>query len=347
MSLSFSFFALFKGVRTPEIVRRSARAASYLAAVAFAASPWVATAPVAADSVVAPGIVRFDEDPAIRLATFVDHISKIRSLALQRGTITYSEVLCAAYGDERDLDEILAAKAQWRQAQDSDVFTFLTDYDTLSSEASVSEVEPTRNRQLGSTLIGRYEPRSHAIKIAHTAGDFAIIHEAGHALQHAALRDRSIRRSSSVSFTRFERNLSSYQDREGVDRFAARRLRYLASQDELEVRLQDLNRFHAIVMGRGPIMTPHDTLRALAAIGMKLDPQNAATALDGSHWSASADELAALMDEAAALSLPAGHAPHFDDSYELVMMRGLTRKVDEQLWPNLLRKILFEAPGHL
>lgn len=282
-----------------------------------------------------------------RLQAYAANVQELRSVAIARGAITYSEVLEAIYPDTAELSSFLAAKQEWR-SEYGGRFVFLSDYSTIGEYASISETTPTRNSSLGSTMIGRYEPRAHAIKIAHTASDFAIVHEAGHALQHKALADRSIRRSKSVTFTEVERNLRSASLNSSVNRMTARRLRYLASQDEFEVRLQDLNRFHALALGHGPIMNPLDAVRALTQLGLKLDGPSVAQALDGTPWSLTSEEASRFIANETAGPDYANFSRQFDDAYEFKMLQELSERTDEaELWPHLLRKILFEAPGHL
>lgn len=279
-----------------------------------------------------------------RLATYTDKVATLRSEAIRNGSVCYTDVIQTVYADF-DLQSILAAKSDWRLARGSGS-TFLTDYESLAASASVAEVKPVRNPQLGSTMIGRYEPRVHAIKIADTASDFAIVHEAGHALQRRALSDRSIHRSKSVRFTELELNLRSYSKRPGIDPIDAKRLRYLASQDEFEVRLQDLNRFYAITGAGRPIMDPADAIDALARLGLDLEPEIVRWALQGIEQF-DGERIEAILEHAHSEPVSADISRYFDDAYELRMLQKLSQKIDGDLWRNLLRKIILEAPGHI
>lgn len=279
-----------------------------------------------------------------RLASYTDQVAALRSEAIRSGSVCYSDVLLAVYPGF-DLQSTLATKSEWRLAR-GEASTFLTDYEGLAASASVAEVKPVRNPQLGSTMIGRYEPRVHAIKIADTASDFAIVHEAGHALQRQALSDRSIHRAKSVRFTELEIDLRSYAKRPGIDPIDAKRLRYLASQDEFEVRLQDLNRFYAITGAGRPIMDSADTIEALTRLGLTLDPEIVRWAMKG-IGEIDEERIEAILGGADSEPLAADISKYFDDAYELRMLQKLSQKIDGDLWRNLLRKILLEAPGHI
>ena len=281
-----------------------------------------------------------------RLFGYAARIASLRDAALSTGAIDYRSVLEAAYGGAFDIDSVLAYKRQWREERLPANHT-LTDYSTVAESAKVMATRPIRNRQLGSTMVGRYESRDHAIKIASVADDFAIVHEAGHALQRRALTDRSIHRSESIRFTELERQLHTVAAEAGLSEVATRRLRYLAAQDEFEVRLQDLNRFYALVIAPHPILTPYDALEALAGLGLAVEVDDVHAAFEGTDWELTREETRTLLASDRFASRIASYDAYFDDAYEFSMLQNLASRVDAKLWPRLLRKIVFEAPGHL
>ncbi|MDQ8204323.1 hypothetical protein [Pelagicoccus sp. SDUM812003] len=282
-----------------------------------------------------------------KLEAYRENVRQLRIQALAQGFISYSEVLTCVYAELPDLSEILQAKRDWRQRYGRD-HIYLSNYDALSEAATVSKALPLRNRQLASTIVARYESRDHAIRIADIASDFSIVHESGHALQREALVERCVRRSQSVNFTSFEINFPSYLKRTGVDGRSAKRLRYLTSQDELEVRMQDLNRFYAVAIAGRPILTPHETIEAMATIGLRLEVDSLVSALEAAKAPmADRREVAAILARAKAIPEPARALSCFDDASELLMMQRLTERIDPELWQTLLARLLVETPGHL
>ncbi len=265
----------------------------------------------------------------------------LRDGALQTGSVSYIDVVDAAYGPGTISPEVLAAKEQWRRSHGA-AFEYVTDYSALLDEAAVTTLTALPDPNLQSTLVAQYESLSHTIGLAPVAADFAIFHEAGHALQRAALRARGTAQSRRSELPEF---LLLHEARHrAVDPTTLRRLEYLCSQVELEVRLQDLNRFHAFLTG-SPIMNASEALHALAALGVPLMYEETRDAFALAGHDLSPEEFARCTQ----VQRPeAGRvAVAFEDARELRLVRTLTRRVDPSCWTGLLAKLIFEAPGHL
>lgn len=279
-------------------------------------------------------------------AAYADSLKTLRSHSTASGQITYREILRSVYGEAFDIDSIIAAKTRWQQAN-ADEFTFISDYGRIDIVTPLEVAAPIRNARLGSTVVGRYEPRLDRIKIADIANDPTVVHEAGHALQRAALLERRIHGTKDILNSELERSM---QTGDRLNRAHSRnlaRLRYLTAQDEFEIRLQDLNRFYAVVQARRPIATPIEALEALALIGLPIDPKSAEQALANTAWHLTADQLRPTLDRAYARSAELDAAETFEDAFEFVRLHGLIAETNPDLWDEALRKIAFEAPGHL
>src|SRR5262249_38055382 len=127
---------------------------------------------------------------------------------------------------------------------------------SFAIELGRTVVDPTTN----ATLLGSIDTRDKLIIVAKTAAATVFFHEVGHGLQ-----------SDAPSLLDF--GWRSYEAlRAGqIDEISERTYRYLSSQHEFETMLQDLNRLFATMVAKAPIMSPHDSVRALDAIGMPLD----------------------------------------------------------------------------
>lgn len=284
---------------------------------------------------------REPRDLASALEGYARRAATLRQAALAAGSVSYLDVLEAAYGAGTISPEVLAAKDAWRRAHAA-TFDCVTDYSALLDEATVTALHAHPDPNLQSTLVAQYESLSHTIGIAPIAADFAIFHEAGHALQRAALRARGSAQSRRSELPDF---LVMHEARHReIDPTTLHRLEYLCSQVELEVRLQDLNRFHAFLTG-APIMDAADAVRALAALGMPLTYEETrdAFALARSELTPEAFARATEVDRPQAGRI----AVAFEDARELRLVRTLSRRIDPACWTGLLAKLLFEAPGHL
>lgn len=281
-----------------------------------------------------------------RVGAYQKACDKLRSHAVETGHVAYRQVLEAVYGNDALLSQYLESTIKWQKTHQAR-YTFFSNYVSTDSPIPLTEIAPTRNPKLGSTLIGRYDPRKHTIAVATIANGHAVAHESGHALQQRALLNRRSWRAQSEQFDpllTLWRRLASGRDPKSL---STQRLRYLSSQDELEIRLQDLNRLHAIAIGKGPIQTPEQALFALAYIKVPLSEAAVHSALEGSAWEMSADELGTLLRQASAAPALPTLETLFEDAYELRRLYRLIQRLEPELWDATLNKILFEAPGQL
>jgi hypothetical protein len=282
----------------------------------------------------------------VALAEYAAGAKQLRRLALEQGRVDYAQVIAAAYPSGAITEELLAAKATWRAALPArGAFLLLADYRTMRAAATVEVLTAAPDPRLKSTLVAQYEAVRHWIGLAPVASDFCVFHEAGHALQREALRhracDHGTRSASHSAVDRFDAILQAGR----TDATSVARLRYLTSQDEFEVRLQDLNRFHARCVAGRPILSPLDSLRALAALGVAVSFTDASAAFAAGQETLSYADFAAIVSTTP--PVPAASVQYFEDARELRLLRRLVMRMDPTWWPPLLAKILFEAPGHL
>lgn len=291
----------------------------------------------------------FQESASVRLQAIEDYREKTRRLseeASRVGSLSYSEVLNCTYPDGALSEDLLALKSDWR-AQWSDRYLFVSDYESASVPVAVRHFESERNAQLGSTLVGRYEARGHIVRVSDLATDHTVLHELGHSLQRKALLETPLAKTAFIS--------ASYQSREdtGVSRPKGRgrnartfrRLEYLSSQDELEVRLQDLNRFYAVCVAGQPIADPLEALAALVELGMPVSRDEIMEIFKGTQWEASSASVSLQVGASSPES--EAYQSVFEDAAELLLLRRLMIEWDASLWTRCLEKILFEAPGHI
>jgi hypothetical protein len=338
------FFSCFRIRPTPSATARIHRFRSSIAALSL--------------FVVVPAMAQWSEEgeadlttlaqpdgasaPADVLHDYAQRAAELRYIAVAEGFVNYAQVIASAYAPGAVNDETLAAKAQWRAAAPAG-FEFFSDYGLVTVSAAVQDLTPVSDAGLRSTLVAQYEATSHVIGLSAGAPDFTIFHESGHALQRAALSARGLPAG------RRTREPESLLDRVlravAADTTSARRLKYLCSQDEFEVRLQDLNRFHALLLAGRPIMTPADSIRALSALGMPLEYEEVREAF----LIVDQDLPRKWFDEhVAALPAPAPAIDAtFEDARELLRIRSLALRVDHSFWQRMLAKMIFEAPGHL
>lgn len=292
----------------------------------------------ARETAVAPGASR-----ASTLQAYAARAASLRRKALQTGRLTYREVVEAAYAPGAIDESVLAAKARWRAAAAAPTFEFVTDYADTADSAAVQPLIAMPDARLHSTLVAQYEATANVVGLSPAAADYAVFHEAGHSLQRALLlqgRGGAAARRPHETGSLLERPL-----RAGIaDATSVQRLNYLCAQDEFEVRLQDLNRFHALLVDGRPILDAHDSLRALVALGMPLDYEDARQAFAAAGRELPREQFA--RDTAIAPVPGTEIAVAFEDARELLMARQLALRVDEAFWHRMLAKIVFEAPGH-
>lgn len=327
-------------------LRIAARSLAFAVLMSSGGSRAIA-APVPLALVPAPSAPLFASDGLSEtLAAYAHRAGQLRHLALAQGQVTYAEVVASAYPAGVITDELLAIKAAWRESLGSrGPFTLLADYHLANTAATVTMLNATADPVLRSTLVAQYESIQHRIGLASAASDFCIYHEAGHALQRAALRARGCGEApwaaSHATHDRFDALLQSGR----ADATSVARLRYLASQDEFEVRLQDLNRFFALCVEGRPILSARDSLRALAALGVPVSFDDAHAAFSTGGESLSESDHQAIMGSIPAV--PASSVDLFEDAQELRLLRRLALRTDPDGWHWILAKIIFEAPGHM
>lgn len=275
------------------------------------------------------------------LQAYATRAAALRRQALADGSLSYIDVIDAAYGAGAITEDIFTAKARWRAHLSG--LVFVSDYARVLEHARVGSLVPVADARLQSTLVAQYESISDRITLAPIASDFAVFHECGHALQRATLRVRGTADSRRPDLP--DVLLARESRHPTLQPTEMSRLEYLCSQVELEVRLQDLNRFQALLTGR-PIMTPLDAVHAITALGIPLSYEETRDAMAVAGESLGAEQFAAAVH--ADRRLDAGRvAIAFEDARELRIVRRLALRLDPACWAPLLAKILFEAPGHL
>lgn len=266
--------------------------------------------------------------------------------ALENGYAAYASAVAVLYPNGVIDEAVLDAKRRWRR-ETAKEFAYAADYESLEVPVTVRTLAARDEPALGSTLVACYEANYHVVRISSQASDAAVLHEAGHALQRQALLQRTFAQSSFVSAS-YEPHAQGSGGKDFLAnsvRRAERRLEYLSSQDEFEVRLQDLNRFYAVWSQGRPIMDPVETLKALLALGMPLRYEHVSEAIDGSDFLLGESDFSVIASETKTVS--AAEREIFEDAAELLLLQELVFEIDRTLWPLCLRKILFESPGHL
>lgn len=272
---------------------------------------------------------------------YLARAESILSMAVSEGSVSYSDVVSASYGQNGLAPSIIEAKQRWREASASLGFTYQCDYGNLRDAASVEKVEVGVRKQGTSYLVADYEASRHLIRLSRRATGSTLYHEAGHSLQRDAICRDATKKYSKYSYDFKTR----HSPRGTVSKRLLEQYRYLSMQDELEVRLQDLNRAHAFAFDEGPIMDERDTLRTLAAMGFHLDFNEVAAAFEWAGRQLEKSDFVALAKSEKELRPDLER--RFRDARELVDLRRLAIRIDAESWPRLFAKILFEAPGHL
>jgi hypothetical protein len=264
---------------------------------------------------------------------YLARASALRREVRQTGEVSYFQVVQAAYPPGRISPQVLARKSAYRKRTAASI-PYLADYATMREVSTVQEAEkvsyPLAFRRKADGVFFAFENR---ITLARSARDSALYHEAGHALQKRDFLGPI-----------FEDFAESAEDERRIDGNEAEMLRYLSDLKELEISLQDLNRFHAHLVNGRPVMTPRDAIRALTAFGViqTWDEAQAAYAIAGKKLTR-ADFLDAWRN-------PYSHRfvrMLFPDAHRLVRLREVALKTDSPLWRSLLHYLIFAAPGHL
>lgn len=271
-----------------------------------------------------------------------DQVITLSAHAESEGRLSYSEILQRVYPEGSLTEGVWEAKGLWRE-QWAHRYLFVSDYDTVDVPVSVRKFNSSRNHKLGSTLVARYEARGHIVRISSSASHHTVLHEVGHSLQREALLETPFAKTAFVSAS-YQGGEAATGKRDEKKAMILRRLEYLSSQDELEVRLQDLNRFFAICVAGRPILDPIDALDALTVLGMPISKAERIEVLSGTDWESMAgSQRESGYDRVDVKDVQAT----FEDAAELLLLRRLMHGVDESLWTKCLQKIVFEAPGHL
>lgn len=261
--------------------------------------------------------------------------------AMRSGSVCYRDAVVASYRREVLSEELWKAKQAWREEMSGLGFVFRCDYGTWENRVALESVEMAPGSLGPGELLAEYEALSNRIRLSPAALGSTLLHEAGHSLQRRAI-------CGDARHSRPPQWIVSKIPTEGIGGTSARLIeqyRYLSSQDEFEVRLQDLNRAFASLLGRGAILDELDTLRALAAIGVPLEREEIRKAFDS--VGRVCGERAFAVFTGTPVSQAIEELEAFPDARDLVILRRLALKIEAAAWPRLLAKVLFEAPGHL
>ena len=270
------------------------------------------------------------------LAAYESRLDALKARALTTGQISYAQVVEAAY-TRAMLPPKTIARKRWSYLRENKLR--FTDYSRLRITVPVQEEEMIRGSTPGSRLWGQYNFKGHRMHIDETAHANVIIHEAGHVLQRRELIDRRKRGRSVANSADVDRVQSAAK--EGmISTSKSARLCYLIRQDELDVRLQDLNRFFANCVSARPILSPQDSLRALYALGIDISAGDVSAACLAGNLVG----VTAIEDPVVIFDGRVGHL--FDDASELRELCYWSKRTGTELWPELLARILREAPHH-
>ena len=277
--------------------------------------------------------------------TYQDAVVRFAREAEETGSACYLDAAMLVYPKNSLTSSVLDSKAKWRESAKETGAYFASDYASADMPVTFKHLKASRDETLGSTLIACYEANRHVVRVSELAGISTFLHETGHSLQRKALLERRFAKQSFVSASYRDRELGS-QEVAGSRhlRQLEQRLKYLSSQDEFEVRLQDLNRFYAVSRDGSPILEPMDCVEALARIGLELSFEELESAFASFGWPFSEEQFKTRVLEVEKANREQG--AQFEDARELCLMSEMINELDERLWPLFLRKILLEAPGH-
>lgn len=263
-----------------------------------------------------------------------ERLSALRSRATTSGRITYAEVILAAYGEGVIDRRVLALKSHYRRRLPAP-HRFVTDYRNLEKVSMVSEGRRVFDPLTKGQVEGMYDDHESRVILTRGGGDSTLPHEVAHGLQ-------SGRTSAMDGFgdRRTYRAMKAGRLTDSEERV----LRYITMSGEFEIALQDLNRFHALATGKGPIMDELGSIAALARFvpGLEIDEVSAAFALE--RRKIARNEIAQALR-----TIPVGipTTSLFRDARRFRWMRERALRVDRDYWIALLNRAIFEAPGHL
>jgi hypothetical protein len=279
------------------------------------------------------------------LNQFSNRSRSLHEIIRQQESLSYLEAISYAYAEGSIDSTVLRKKEIWRQGAKEKGATFASDYTNLSFAAKVVSMPRQMDTSSSSFVTAEYEARQNEIRLSTQATDEALYHEAGHVLQRASIcgSSTSMRQFSNSSYE-ISSSLEALQKNKKSENTRVERLTYLLNQEEFEVRLQDLNRFYSCMEG-SLIMDSYQALQALMILGVEFESGSEKAALE---------KLGIYLNESDFLSLRK-HLPPvpnkafsvFADARELVVIQQLSLQLYPELWPQILHKILLEAPGHL
>lgn len=277
---------------------------------------------------------------------YIARVGRLSNTAIETGSISYQQAIVCAY-ENSITQQILEIKSNWRIEASKRGGQFVSDYENRNIAAQVCRAPVIRDKQTKSSIVARYQALDNQIHISNQAGSLAIIHEAGHTLQRESIDSPGKR-----PIPNYFPELSSFQDISrnnlkqvaGVDAKKFDRLSYLLNQEEFEVRLQDLNRFHFIIYGH-PITNLSQALQALLSLEIPMTYEEIENILQELDFHLSKAEFTRIKDVARSIRLEKQDA--FEDAYELADIRRLALELFPPIWPKVLRKIILESPGHL
>ncbi len=271
-----------------------------------------------------------------RLDAYSERLEALKKEALASGRISYAQVIATVYPDGVLTPDVIARKRRRHRAEEPVPFT---DYSRIHVSVPVREEAYIAGRTPGSRLWGQYNFGNHQMLVDQAAHASVIIHEAGHVLQRKELANRRREGISVIADTDAGR-VEEAAKQGVISASRSARIRYLIRQDEMDVRLQDLNRFHANIVAGHPILTHQDALEALYAIGVAptIDEVRAACELAGIREIQPRPDPRMIVD--------ARIDTLFDDAVELRELCYWSKRAGGELWPDILARILKQAPHH-
>lgn len=281
-----------------------------------------------------------------RLIEFQKRTRALKEKAVLRGQVNYLQVLESSYGMAWVDQDLLDYKQAWRQRAEGLGAIFVSDYTICDQPATVVYSTNIKDSRDDSMLVAEYEATLNQIELSSAADSSALLHEAGHALQQEAICSARSSLKPPPGVNRLiDQSLRSIKNEPDREKAKVDYLKYLLNQEELEVRLQDLNRFYAVISGQ-TVMNACDAVLALSALGMEIDVFQLSPWLNGSGLGLLTNQdLAKISSSKPEVSSTLRRA--FEDAFELMTIRRLADELVPDLWPKLLQKIALEAPGHL
>lgn len=274
------------------------------------------------------GVAEYEKQGAALLAS-----------TLTSGTVRYIAVMRATYGEQTDA--LRAIKREYRAASTG---LYFSDYECEAFEpAPVCRDETTTTMN---TLVygGMYSWTYQKVTLYGISPSYStLFHEAGHSSQRA-------QEPAASSQVHEETRLADALGRAGdlrpyVPAAKDHRYGYLLSQHEIEVRMQDLNRYAYVTTGNA-ILTPSDTVRALLQMGIRLRIGEVVKALNEAGESVEVGEVEAMLRN---VRKQDGRELRrvFRAAFDMAELFETTRDLSREMQGELLRKIVTETPAHM